>query len=247
MTTKSIEAYKKLRPDDYDQFIQLAGINHSGALEAVCEMVRVKPVSSLELGVGTGLLTQRLLERFPNARVTGVDGSSEMLAIGKRKLAAFGKRFTPIVSSFEGCDWNRAAGRPYDLIVSSFALHHMDHAGYPDFFTGMLRLLRPGGQLLVADLVRTPHENLWRHYLDIWVSARVRQTNKALGLNQTKEEVWKEHERNMAEEGDNPAAVPDLLSWLGQAGYKEVEEHWRYYCIAVYGGLKDAAAASLSR
>lgn len=237
MTTKSIEAYKKLRPKDYDQFIQSAGLSHAEALDSLCLMVRVAPLSILELGTGTGLLTQRLLSRHPAARVTGVDGSSEMLALAEKKLAGFGARFAGVCSAFESCAWNRLAGGPFDLIVSSFALHHMDHARYPAFFAAMRRILKPGGQLLVADYIRSPSDRLQRHYEDIWVEARMRQMNERFGRSQTKEEVWRDHERNKQEEGDNPAPLPELIRWLRAAGYEEVETHWRCFCLAIYGGV----------
>jgi tRNA (cmo5U34)-methyltransferase len=236
----SIEAYKKLRPQDYDEFIQIAGMDHAGALNALCSMVRVAPKSILELGVGTGLLTQRLLARYPHATVTGIDGSSEMLGLGEKKLAPDLHRFFPKVTSFENCDWDALEGRPFDLIVTSFALHHMDHAAYPAFFRKMLSLLRPGGQLLVADLVSAASPELQRHYIGVWVDYRLRQTKEKLGIAWTKDALMAEHLKNMREEGDNPAPIPSLVRWMSEAGFSEAEVHWQLYCAAVYGGLKPA-------
>lgn len=238
METRSIEAYKTRRPQDYDEFIQVAGVKHAEALDAVRDMIRVEPLSVLELGTGTGLLTERILKRHPRTRLTGVDGSSEMLRSGRGRLEPFGERFIPVVSSFETCDWESLPGRPFDLIVTSFALHHMEHSGYPRFFSRLLGLLRPGGQFLAADLIKSSFEGVWSHYLDVWVEARRRQTLERLGVSRGFDELRSEHLRDMEEEGDNPAPLPDLVSWLSQAGFAEAEAHWRYYWIAVYGGLR---------
>src|SRR6266536_366812 len=42
------------------------------------EAIPFPPERVLELGIGTGETTRRLLERFPDARVTGLDSSAEM-------------------------------------------------------------------------------------------------------------------------------------------------------------------------
>lgn len=238
---KWAEAYQRKRPSDYDQFIKVAGMKHGDALEALGLMIafdRKAHLNILELGTGTGLLTKQVLESFPRAHVTGIDGALPMLAIARDRLAPFGRRFEAVYSSFEDYAFEKVPQSSIDLVVSSFALHHMDHGGYPAFFSKLRRLLKPGGQLLVADLVRSASEVVWRQYMDIWVEVRTRQMKEMQGITAAKEEVWREHERNMKEEGDNPAPVPELLRWLSEAGFKHVDCHWKHFCVAVYGGTK---------
>jgi tRNA (cmo5U34)-methyltransferase len=47
--------------------------------EATIDAIPFAPRRVLELGVGTGETTRRLLERYPHARVTGLDSQPDMV------------------------------------------------------------------------------------------------------------------------------------------------------------------------
>jgi tRNA (cmo5U34)-methyltransferase len=69
-------------------------------------------------------------------------------------------------------------------------------------------------------------------------------------LNKKLDEFYKEYMRNNlrgeelgiwlhhAFKEDKPIALEDQLSWMKEAGFKEVECIWRYKNLAVYYGLK---------
>ena len=99
----------------------------------------------LELGIGTGETTRQVLSRHPDATLTAIDSSPEML---ERARAAFpdadlrGARLEdPLPSG------------PYDLIVTALAVHHLDSAGKRDLFRRVADVLRPGGSFVLADVV----------------------------------------------------------------------------------------------
>ncbi|WP_020475622.1 methyltransferase [Zavarzinella formosa] len=95
----------------------------------------------VDLGCGTGHLTLTLAERWPAARVTGVDQSAEMLA--KATPLAIPHRLEFVQADI--ADWS--ADGPVDLLVSNAALHWLgDHRG---LFTRLAGLLAPGGTLAV--------------------------------------------------------------------------------------------------
>lgn len=232
------KAYRQERAGEYDRFIELAAMNYRGALEAVLETASwTEPRRILELGAGTGTLTRLLLERFPAASVTAVDGSAEMLEKAADKLRAFGGRVKLERGVFERL-LEKGSGGPYDLIVSSFALHHMRHEDLPGFFLGLRDSLAPGGRLVVADYVLTPNAELQRRYEGVWVDWRRRNMKAAFGTEQSREAALAEHEATKRAEGDNPAQLRELLSWMEAAGLQEAECHWKYYCYAVYGGRR---------
>ncbi|HET7573010.1 MAG TPA: class I SAM-dependent methyltransferase [Gaiellaceae bacterium] len=99
----------------------------------------------LELGVGTGETSLRVLARHPGARLVGIDASGEMLAEARRALPgaelAVGRLEEPLPSG------------PFDLAVSALAVHHLDGAGKRDLFARVRGVLRPGGRFVLADVV----------------------------------------------------------------------------------------------
>lgn len=235
-------AYSRSRAEAYDDFIRLGTMNYDGTLDAVLRMVLAdSPARILELGAGTGLLSERLLERFPSATLLGVDGSPEMLARAQTRLTRFAGRSRLERRSFEEFADSGFGGEDFDLIVSSFSLHHMRHDRLRAAYAGMRRRLSSAGQVLIADYVLTPHAVLQRRYEDIWVDTRIGNVRKALGRTLDKAAAWREHEATKAAEGDNPARLGDQLAWLREAGFEDVECHWKHFCYAVFGGTAPAA------
>ena len=82
-----------------------------------------EPSAILELGCGTGLLTRRLLRRFPGAHVLATDGAWQMLAQARLLCASKGgEKLSFALQDAEGGApaepelWSRA---PYGLVTSS--------------------------------------------------------------------------------------------------------------------------------
>ncbi len=99
----------------------------------------------LELGIGTGETTQRVLARHPDARLTAIDSSPEML---DRARVAF-----PEADLRLGRLEDPLPEGPFDLIVSVLAVHHLDGAGKRDLFLRVADTLAPGGRFVLADVV----------------------------------------------------------------------------------------------
>ncbi|MEW6144349.1 MAG: malonyl-ACP O-methyltransferase BioC [Thermodesulfobacteriota bacterium] len=71
------------------------------------------PSAILDVGSGTGYLTELLLERFPDVRVTAVDIAPGMIDLAKRKFS--GRRIKFICADAE----EMILGEKYDLIASN--------------------------------------------------------------------------------------------------------------------------------
>lgn len=107
------------------------------------ELLARVPVSTpalvADLGCGTGDLTLTLAERWPSARVSGVDSSEAMIAEALRRPAPERVRF----GLADLARWQPSA--PLDVLVSNAALHWLpDHAG---LLSRLVGLLAPGGVL----------------------------------------------------------------------------------------------------
>lgn len=92
-----------------------------------------------DLGCGAGNVTRLLVQRWPLARIDGVDDSAHMLAQARHDLPQVNWVERSIV------DWRAEA--EYDLVFSNAALHWLpDHAA---LLPRLSRALRPGGVLAV--------------------------------------------------------------------------------------------------
>lgn len=74
----------------------------------------------LEIGCGTGLLTRRLLQKYPHAQFHITDMSEEMLRRTRNKYACDRARFFIMDGEHPDCD------DQYDLIVSAMTFHWFD-------------------------------------------------------------------------------------------------------------------------
>src|SRR5262245_31489535 len=97
----------------------------------------------LDVGCGTGRLTEKLLERLPRGHVVGIDLSSNMLQVARDFLQPrFGDRIRLVMADASALPLLGAA----DAIFSTATFHWVrDH---PRLFRGLHAALKPGGRLV---------------------------------------------------------------------------------------------------
>jgi tRNA (cmo5U34)-methyltransferase len=110
----------------------------------------------LDLGIGTGLLLDRLFARFPDADVTGIDISRGMLDALMGKERPWHRRVRAIHGSFLETDLGIAT---YDTVVSVMSLHHWVPAVKLDLYRRILYAIIPGGVFVNADYVACDEES----------------------------------------------------------------------------------------
>lgn len=105
----------------------------------------------LEIGTSSGHHTVALSEVFPDATIHGVDPSLRMLEQAQRVGNALGHDWRLSVGVGEATGH---ADNSFDL-VTAYAVHHEIPPKIVDaMFAEALRVLRPGGVLLIADVAR---------------------------------------------------------------------------------------------
>ena len=110
------------------------------------------PRRILEVGCGTGRNLLQLCLHFPDAEITGLDLSSEMLDIARAKTRRFGSRVQFLNESYHR-PVNPVTGA-YDLILFSYALS-MFNPGFESAIDASHADLAPDGHVAVVDFYDT--------------------------------------------------------------------------------------------
>lgn len=208
-----------------------------------------QPFTVLDLGCGDGLLAERLLERFPTCTVHGVDESLELLQRAQQRLARFGERFEPQQADLASDAWH-LPDSPVEAVVSALALHHLDSAQKQTLFEAVYQMLAPGGPFIIADLVEPAQQMGWRLAADAWDEA-VRERALALdgsteAFERFRRERWNTYRHFDPHDRDQPSQLRDQLTWLGHAGFADLDVHWMRAGHAVFSGWKPVTSVTQS-
>lgn len=134
-------------PDTYLQRIRSAFPGYDELQERAIEAIPFSPGRVLELGIGTGETTRRLLERYPQAEVTGLDASSEMV---------FRAREMGIEVRLARMEDPLPDG-PWDLVLAVLAVHHLTSEQKRDLFR---RVREQSRSLVLGDQVQADSHSL---------------------------------------------------------------------------------------
>jgi len=144
--------FVEVAPERYDWAVK---VMTAGRLDQIKDVIAgaVKSGDSvLDIGCGTGTLALRLLRK--GAQVTGLDSSAFMLEQSKKNAASEGldQQLVLIKDSVTQLRKHFPDGS-FDLVVSTMALGEFPHEYLQYILRDCLRILRPGGQLIIADEV----------------------------------------------------------------------------------------------
>jgi trans-aconitate methyltransferase len=233
---------------DSRTFIGLADVAVAGreeALETLVSLVPAEPDEAfgvIDIGCGEGILLERLLERFAEARVTGFDGSELMRDRAKRRLAHFGERAEIVAFDLGDITWLTEIPSPVRAVLSSLALHHLDGPAKRSLFRELASRLEPGGALLVCDVVQPGNEVVRRTFAAQWDPIAREQSQRLTGSLKAYEEAlaegWNVHLEREPTPGETPSLLYEQLQWLAEAGLSAVDCFWMRAGLAVYGGYR---------
>jgi tRNA (cmo5U34)-methyltransferase len=182
-------------------------------------------IDIVELGVGTGELTAEVLQRFPDAGVEAIDLSAQMLEVAGQKLLPYKDRVNLIHSDFGTYEFMRE----YDLAISSLALHHLPDKDKLKLMKSIHRSLKEEGVFIFGDLIQSPSPYLDKKFFRIW-----KNYLRLKGLSRDEIENRVKGPLN----NDLPATLPEILHWMKEAGFRDVDCLWKYFNHAVVVGIK---------
>ncbi len=198
----------------YDSAVRALELAEPGPLRTV-----------LDLGTGTGALAMTVAATYPEARFTLLDGAPSMISTAEANLGS--RVAAALVQDFA----DPLPAGPFDAIVSSLAIHHLDDAGKASLYARARDSLRPGGVFVNAEQVlgATPALDalLWR-----WHEREARARGAS-------DEQWCAAVQRMTH--DRCATVDTNLALLRSARLDDVSVHFADGRFAVFAGRRPAA------
>ena len=191
-----------------------------------------EPFHYLNLGAGGGTLDALILERFPNAEATLVDGSAVMVEQVRARLRPFSSRATVIESNLSEPTWLEAVRGSFEGAVSTIALHNLrDPMRIRALYAEVGGVLADGGWFLNLDYVRAaaPAVADWFR----WTAG----SDGATSGGQWRAGGGADCGGRGAGRGF-PGTLDEQLVWLREAGFGPVDCLWKEAQLVLLGAFK---------
>ena len=196
--------------DKVDEYLQRVGTlpPRLAGEECLVEVLPDAPIRVADLGCGDGRLAALTLDARPTVtEVVAVDASPPMLEKARQR---FGADPRVRVLEWDLGDDIRELGE-FDLIVSGFAIHHLEHPRKQELFAEIASMLRPGGLFANLEVVASATPELHIAF------------RNAIG-------------RAADDPEDRLADVESQLGWMRNAGLRQVDCMWRWRGFALLVG-----------
>lgn len=167
----------------------------------------------LDLGTGDGRLLALLQPDRAEMRGVGLDFSALMLAEARKRFA--GDERIELVEHDLSAPLP-ALGR-FDAVVSSFAIHHLEHARKRSLYGEAFELLEPGGVFANFEHVASATPRLHEAFF------------AAIGEPLENEDP-----------SDRTLDVETQLGWLRELGFDDIDCYWKWLEMALLIGVKPA-------
>jgi tRNA (cmo5U34)-methyltransferase len=188
------------------------GIPHRPeGFEVLLELVPERVERVLDLGTGDGFTLGLVLGARPDATGVGVDFSAEMLGRARERFAG-DERARIVEHDFDG---PLPGLGQFDLVVSSFAIHHCAPERQRALYAEVFETLAPGGMFVNLEHVASPTTDLHDDFLTAIGKTREQDdpSNKLVG-------------------------VEAQLGWLRDIGFRDVDCFWKWRELALLAGVK---------
>lgn len=235
MNKSTVKEIKERFDNDVERFSnletgQVATIDAQVSLELITEASkRIKPNAKniLDIGCGAGNYSLKMLTKIANLNCTLVDLSKPMLDKAKERVSA---KTNNSVHTIQG-DVREVDLKEnnFDIILAGAVLHHLrDDHDWETTFQKLYNLLKPGGCLMISDLItqetETVSEYTWERYGNY--------LERVDGKNYRKKVL------DYVEKEDSPRSMTYQLELMKKIGFKKTEILHKNMCFGAFGGIK---------
>lgn len=194
------------------------------------------PSKIIDLGCGDGILGRLLLDEYPTARIIFADFSEPMLEKLRLRLGT-DNRAMVIHSDFATSAWidTIEKEKPFDIIVSGFAIHHQPDERKRNLYAEIYRLLSADGLFLNLDQISSATHSIGKLFDSFFLDHMQRfitNNRSNITINEIEEAYYQDKKENI------PASVEIQCQWLRDIGFDDVDCFFKTFELALFGGRK---------
>lgn len=188
---------------------------------------RALKIRILDIGTGQGVIAAAVLDEFPAGQAVGLDVSEPMRDVAMERMAKYGSRFSYHIGDFADGELPGDLEGPFDVVVSSRAIHHLPAANKAALYKDICDHLTPGGCFFNLDTVAPPDDRLREIYREAGrnMSGRPRDPNRT-------------GQRQGPLTGHYYESADTNLAALRAGGFGSVDVFWKVMNTALIGGYK---------
>jgi len=235
MNKATIAEIKERFDNDVERFSnldtgQLSTIDAKISLELITEAAKrivLNAENLLDIGCGAGNYSLMMLSKVPELNCTLVDLSKPMLDKAFERVS---EKTTNCVTILQG-DIREVELKEnhFDIILAGAVLHHLrDNKDWETTFSKLYSLLKPGGCLMISDLITQDTELLNKYTWD-----RYGDYLEELGGKEYRQKVL-----DYVAKEDSPRSMNYQLDLMKQVGFRSVEILHKNMCFGAFGGIK---------
>ena len=219
------------------------GVPYAG--DQIAVLLRViaaddRPVRRIaDLGCGSGVTARAILAQYPGAMAVLIDFSEPMLAAARRELAALQPAPAFVVGDLLDPGWVAAvwAHAPFDVVASSYAIHHLPDARKRALYAEIHALLAPGGRFVNVEHVASTTPRV-EAMSDALMIDSIHAYQRAKGAAISREQVAHDFVHRPDKAANILAPVERQCEWLRAVGFEDVDCYFKVFELAVFGGRR---------
>ena len=242
MDQRGIDAYDlPKRVATYDADMEIMHPNRHKMVQVALESLpfsRDSALQALDLGIGTGYFTELFLSEYPNSRVVGVDGAEAMVSLAKARLSCRSCQVDFRVGDFRSLERLGVCSEVFDVVYSSYALHHLNREEKRALIEQVFGLLRSPGWFVNADLIIAESPQIEERIQEMRVNGIVKRAEGRDPRFQDAASTRRFLDELEQTDGDQPQTLQTDLEIMRNAGIHGASVLWLEYREAVLAGQR---------
>jgi ubiquinone/menaquinone biosynthesis C-methylase UbiE len=201
------------------------------------------PSKILDLGCGDGALGRMLIDIYPTVHMIFADFSEPMLEALRRQIEG-NQKTTVINTDFATPAWIKSfeAEKPFDVIVSGFAIHHQTDNRKKELYAEIYGLLREGGVFLNLEHISSATPSGGALFDSFFVDHLLR-FHRDTTPSKTRQEIEEVYYQRPDKTENILAPVETQCQWLRDIGFQDVDCFFKVFELALFGGRKHPTTA----